>query len=870
MKEQHGFAQEQPGTEPTSASSRSSGEQPKIAPGKKMDQNQQNQPGQAGYTERVQQVSARSASASPENVSNQGSEKVPAARSNPGNANNSNNAGTVENTGRYDATPSPLQRFGNYDLVHRIDMGGMGEVYLARQRTAFGREVAVKIIRSDLMHDITVRKRFLREAEVNAYLKHDHILSLVEFGEEKGRLFLVTPYIKGGTLSKRLRNGSLTLSETHELFTALVQAVSYLHKRGVIHRDLKPSNILLDQEEGSERVYVRLIDFGIASLQGLTASAPLTTAGHEMGTAAYMAPERLGGVAAPSNDIYSLGIILYQMLTGKLPANEIDAMLPDPLADVVQHSTAPDPGKRYATADELLNEFERAYQSLSLSHFRVPGSNPDFPQVGRNIAANVPLARPKAQPPSSNPITPMPNDRPSRPPVTPAANSQAGIPANTPGVSPVANRFNAANTLNSSKSSNMSSVENNITPSRKNPPASNTNEDLAQIKTTRLQDEERVSRPSRPSNPGYSRPEVILPSLVNKGPSFSGADYEAPTSYVDPQHLQKSGTSIASEHTTRVGQGEKVVPRLQKKKRGSPIVTIITVISIIIFFVIGSILYGLYQSLDTATITIMPHLQTISTTFSLTAKLNQTSVDVNAGIIPAGVLSSTKSASQQGNTTGQSDCSLFFIDCKQSVSLSDVDNLDAQIRPGVKTQIQQDIHQQEQTQNVTPIGNIVYTNEVPTASPAVGTVSKTVTVTLSLEGSQEYIKSADAHTVASQKLQGQLKPGYALIDTTLQIGQPVVQSIDTQGNAQIKIAAAGVSRYQISQSEISNMQNHIVGKSQKDARAFIAQNPNLDPQNISIRLSYGDTLPGNTQQIKINEINPPTMPTVQLPTIPNP
>src|SRR5436305_12051882 len=127
-------------------------------------------------------------------------------------------------------------RFGNYDLVRRIAVGGMGEVYLAHQRTAFGREVAVKIIRSDLVHDMTARQRFLREAEVNAYLKHDHILPLVEFGEEQGRLFLVTPYIKGGTLLKRLKTGPLSLAEVHQLFTALLEAVAYLHKRGVIHR----------------------------------------------------------------------------------------------------------------------------------------------------------------------------------------------------------------------------------------------------------------------------------------------------------------------------------------------------------------------------------------------------------------------------------------------------------------------------------------------------------------------------------------------------------------------------------------------------------------------------------------------------------
>src|SRR5947209_5683794 len=168
-------------------------------------------------------------------------------------------------------------RFGNYDLIRRIDVGGMGEVYLAHQRTAFDREVAIKIIRSDLVHDTTARKRFLREAEVNAHLKHEHILPLFEFGEEQGRLFLVTPYIAGGTLSRRLQAGPLSLDEVHQLFTALLQAVIYIHHRGVVHRDLKPSNILLDSEGNSGEIYLRLIDFVIASIQGMADSPPLTT-----------------------------------------------------------------------------------------------------------------------------------------------------------------------------------------------------------------------------------------------------------------------------------------------------------------------------------------------------------------------------------------------------------------------------------------------------------------------------------------------------------------------------------------------------------------------------------------------------------------
>src|SRR5947208_16143920 len=243
-------------------------------------------------------------------------------------------------------------RFGNYDLVRRIDVGGMGEVYLARQRSVFDREVAIKIIRSDLVHDSIARKRFLREAEVNAHIKHEHILPLYEFGEDQGRLFLVTPYIAGGTLSRRLHAGPLSLSEVHQLFTALVKAVAYIHRRGVIHRDLKPTNILLDEQDG--QIYVRLIDFGIATLQGRAASPPLTTAGSEMGTIAYMAPERLSGIAAPSNDIYSLGIILYEMLTGQLPSADHRISLPQKLEHVVDHCIAPDPAERFATAEDVL------------------------------------------------------------------------------------------------------------------------------------------------------------------------------------------------------------------------------------------------------------------------------------------------------------------------------------------------------------------------------------------------------------------------------------------------------------------------------------------------------------------------------------
>ncbi len=287
-------------------------------------------------------------------------------------------------------------RFGNYDLVRRIDVGGMGEVYLARQRSVFDREVAIKIIRSDLVHDSIARKRFLREAEVNAHIKHEHILPLYEFGEDQGRLFLVTPYIAGGTLSRRLHAGPLSLSEVHQLFTALVKAVAYIHRRGVVHRDLKPSNILLDEEENTGEIYVRLIDFGIATIQGMAASPPLTTDGTSMGTVAYMAPERLSGIAAPSNDIFSLGVILYQMLTGQLPSAEHRVSLPQSLEYVVNRCIAPLPEGRFATGEELLNAFEHAYQYLNASPSQKKASSlavPPVPPFPGTTAATITPSR---------------------------------------------------------------------------------------------------------------------------------------------------------------------------------------------------------------------------------------------------------------------------------------------------------------------------------------------------------------------------------------------------------------------------------------------------------------------------------------------
>ena len=307
-----------------------------------------------------------------------------------------------------------------------------------------------------------------------------------------------------------------------------------------------------------------------------------------------------------------------------------------------------------------------------------------------------------------------------------------------------------------------------------------------------------------------------------------------------------------------------MLPRPNQNKRGTPIITIISVIIIVVFFVIGGLGYAIYQAFDTATVTIMPQVQTVSTVFNLTAKLGQTNVDSNAGIVPAQVLNSPKSDSKSGTTTGRGGCTILnFPVCEQAVSQNDVDSLDAQIQSSLQSQIEQDLRQQEQTQSLTPIGNIIYTNESSTASPNVGTVSKTVNVTLSLQGSQEYIKTADAREVAKQKLQGKLKPNYTLLDDSVKTSDPVV----ARGTVQIKIAAGGVGTYKITPSDITNIQKQIRGKSQQEARAFIAQNANLDPNHIVIKVNYGGNLPGDVQQITVTPVDQSNIPFVQLPLV---
>lgn len=255
---------------------------------------------------------------------------------------------------------------GHYQIIEKLGQGGFADVYLAKD-TNLERDVALKILRTETFPPIDLERivqRFRKEIQVLADLEHPNIIHILYHGDHDGKPYLVMPYISGGTL-KNLLKKPIAWQEAFKIFLPVLEAVAYAHEKKIIHRDIKPSNILLRFNK-AEKLSPLLTDFGLAKILDDT-ELSLSFSSEAIGSLNYMSPEQKRGKATFSSDQYSLGVILFQMITGHLPMDDFDNphdpkyYFPsiDPKVEaVIIKMIKNDPSERYSTINEVISEFE--------------------------------------------------------------------------------------------------------------------------------------------------------------------------------------------------------------------------------------------------------------------------------------------------------------------------------------------------------------------------------------------------------------------------------------------------------------------------------------------------------------------------------
>jgi serine/threonine protein kinase len=334
------------------------------------------------------------------------------------------------------------RRLGSYELIRRLGEGGMARVYLARD-IRLGREVAIKVLEPHLAERPGFRERFLREARVAASLDHPHIVPLYDFGESDSLLYLVMPYVSGGSLQDMLKRAPMPVAEVVSYGSQIADALDYAHQRKVIHRDVKPANMLVHADGR-----LMLSDFGLAKI--LDTSRPNVSRGHpDAGTPEYMAPEQIEGHTDERSDVYALGVVLYLLLTGHLPFTGSTSSavmeghlyrLPDPprqlnpavtpaIQSVVLQALAKHADDRYQRAGDLSAALLAALVAGDAEPlpFSFEGDMPQpmrSPMTPRDSIASRPLT-PSQLPPAPLPWE-VPPARPSResPPRSPGVQSR--------------------------------------------------------------------------------------------------------------------------------------------------------------------------------------------------------------------------------------------------------------------------------------------------------------------------------------------------------------------------------------------------------------------------------------------------------------
>jgi serine/threonine-protein kinase len=273
--------------------------------------------------------------------------------------------------------PPKIPDIGKYHILELVGEGAMGVVYKAKD-SVLDRTVAVKVMNDAIARHEELRKRFLREAQAAASLQHPNVVSIYDLGEVDGHLYIAMEFVQGADLETLIQTGEpLSLQEKLDIVIDVLSGLTFAHKRGIVHRDIKPANIRI-AEDGR----AKLMDFGVAHL----ASSNLTSTGASLGTPVYMSPEQItGGKATPSTDVFAVGAVLYELLTGvkpfdaptlqglfykiltdkPKPVRELMPGLPSALDHIVEKAMAKDVPQRYQSALDMANDLSGVRAMLS-------------------------------------------------------------------------------------------------------------------------------------------------------------------------------------------------------------------------------------------------------------------------------------------------------------------------------------------------------------------------------------------------------------------------------------------------------------------------------------------------------------------------
>ncbi len=334
---------------------------------------------------------------------------------------------------------------GNYLIKSKLGAGGMGTVYLC-EHPLIGKKVALKVLHDEMAANPSVVERFFQEAKAAADIGHDNIIDVIDFGrlqiEGKEVVYLMMEALTGESLSHRLHTKGVSIGETLQIVSTCCSALAASHAAGIVHRDIKPENIHLCVR-GSNHNFVKVLDFGIAKLTHLSGSSSRTRVGAMLGTPAYMSPEQCEGKGQVDHraDIYALGVVMYELLTGRVPflgegygevlvqhmtrapepPSKLNPAVTPEIEAIVLHALEKDRGNRFQTMDEMgaaLADPARHYAVWSAQPHQVP-----FVRSGGTLVIDAPAA------PGAVAGTPMPQVTPT-PGV--AGTPMPGIPGMTP------------------------------------------------------------------------------------------------------------------------------------------------------------------------------------------------------------------------------------------------------------------------------------------------------------------------------------------------------------------------------------------------------------------------------------------------------